>query len=71
MLDHGILNESIAKGKCIMSFRLGKNIMVQETDTFLQPKPPWFGASPDGIVIDPSSSPAMGIIEMKCLYARV
>ena len=54
-----------------MSFRLGKNIMVQETDTFLQPKLPWFGASPDGIVIDPSSSPAMGIIEMKCLYARV
>ena len=72
MLNHGIFNESIAKDKyvCVMNFRLNRNVQVRETGIVIQPSLPWLGASPDGIVIDNSHSPEIGLIDIKCPYTK-
>ena len=32
----------------------------------VHPDAPWIGASPDGVVFDPTEHPQFGLVEMKC-----
>ena len=53
MLNHGNINEDIAKEKFknVMIYQLNQNIKILETGLLVQPCIPWLGASPDGLVL--------------------
>ena len=41
-----------------------------DTDISVHPKFPYFSATPDGKVFDPSSSSKFGLLEIKCPYSK-
>ena len=45
------------------------NLTAQECGFFIHPQEGWLGASPDGVVFDPSCSPSEGLLEIKCPYS--
>ena len=62
-LSHGCHNEPKARNIYISNtgFTVGLCGLV------VNPSLPWLGASPDGIVVDPSE-PSVGLLEIKCPY---
>ena len=47
---------------------LGREVIVQDSGLFIDPKLPWLAASPDGIVIDKLSGQRMLCLEVKCPF---
>ena len=47
---------------------LGREVVVQDSGLFINPKRPWLAASPDGIVIDKLSGQRMLCLEVKCPF---
>ena len=45
------------------------NLTVEDCGFFIHPQEGWIGASPDGVVHDPSHNPPHGILEIKCPYS--
>lgn len=69
MLNHGIVNEEVAKEKfvCVANYRLRQNVKIEDTGLLVQPCLPWFGASPDGLVHTKSG---IYLMEVKCPYSK-
>ena len=65
-LNHGKKFEPIARQIYIevMKFKL-KHVSVRETGIAIQPLLYWLAASPDGLTTDKSSTPILGLIEIK------
>ncbi|KAI1893854.1 hypothetical protein AGOR_G00127950 [Albula goreensis] len=47
---------------------LGRPVQVQDCGLFIHPECAWLAASPDGIVVDPSSGERLCCLEIKCPY---
>lgn len=43
-----------------------KNVNYSPCGLIIHPNAPWLGASPDGVVFDPTDSPQFGLVEIKC-----
>lgn len=43
-----------------------KNVNFTPCGLVIHPDAPWLGASPDGLVFDPSAQPPFGLLEIKC-----
>ena len=69
MLNHGNINEDIAKEKFknVMINQLNQNIKILETGLLVQPCIPWLGASPDVLALIDSKP---YLIEIKCPYKK-
>ena len=67
-LKHGIKYESVAREKYvdIMKFKVCRNINVMEAGLVINPSLFWFGASPDGLVVDGTAWLPNGSLEVKC-----
>ena len=65
-LDHGIVNEPIAREKYldILKFKIKRKVQIRETGLVIQPNLFWVAASPDGLVMDMDAG--VGLIEIKC-----
>ena len=70
-LNHGKIFEPIARQIYIdvMKFKL-KHVSVRETGIVIQPLLYWLAASPDGLITDESSTPILGLIEIKCPFSK-
>ena len=42
------------------------NVNVMKSGLVINPEYPWLGASPDGLVTDPTSHDSNGLLEIKC-----
>jgi hypothetical protein len=64
-------NEVIARQQYIdfMHANNHYNLTVQECGFFVHPQKEWLGASPDGVVLDPTYNPSDGLLEIKCPYS--
>ena len=71
VLNHGKKFEPIARKIYIdvMKFKL-KHVSVRETGIVIQPLLYWLAASPDGLITDESSTPILGLIEIKCPFSK-
>ena len=54
----------------VMKFKLKHNVSVRETGIVIQPLLYWLAASPDGLITDESSTPILGLIEIKCPFSK-
>ena len=45
------------------------HLTVEDSGFIIHPQEGWIGASPDGIVVDPTYDPTNGILEHKCPYS--
>ena len=52
-----------------MKFKL-KHVSARETGIVIQPLLYWLAASPDGLITDESSTPILGLIEIKCPFSK-
>ncbi|KAK7136687.1 hypothetical protein R3I93_016893 [Phoxinus phoxinus] len=43
-----------------------KNVNYSPCGLIIHPNAPWLGASPDGVVFDPTDNPQFGLVEIKC-----
>lgn len=43
-----------------------RNVSYTPCGLVIYPDAPWLGASPDGLVYDPSTQPPFGLVEIKC-----
>ncbi|XP_016314932.1 uncharacterized protein LOC107667722 [Sinocyclocheilus anshuiensis] len=43
-----------------------KNVNYRPCGLIIHPDAPWLGASPDGLIYDPSTQPSFGVVEIKC-----
>ena len=64
-LSHGYHNETKARNIYITN----TGFTVDLCGLVVNPSLPWLGASPDGIVHDPSES-SVGLLEIKCRYTH-
>ena len=53
-----------------MKFKLKYNVSVKETGIVILPLLYWLAASPDGLITDESSTPILGLIEIKCPFSK-
>ena len=65
-------NEEKARQKYVqyMENKGHKQLKVSPAGFVVHPQKGWLGASPDGWVIDPTSIPSHGILEIKCPYLK-
>ncbi|KAL7859962.1 hypothetical protein SRHO_G00151090 [Serrasalmus rhombeus] len=42
------------------------NVNYTPCGLIIHPDAPWLGASPDGVVFDPTEYPQFGLVEIKC-----
>ena len=70
-LNHGKKFEPIPRQIYIdvMKFKL-KHVSVRETGIVIQPLLYWFAALPDGLITDESSTPILGLLEIKCPFSK-
>ena len=70
-LNHGKEFEPIARQIYIdvMKFKL-KHVSFRENGIVIQPLLYWLAASPDGLTTDESSTPILGLIEIKCPFSK-
>ena len=54
----------------VMKFKLKHNVSVRETGIVIQPLLYWLAALPDGLITDESSTPILGLIEIKCPFSK-
>ena len=66
-IQHGIDNEPLAIE--LYTKEKGPQCQVNACGLFVDPVHSWLAASPDGLVMDPVTSPSQGLLEIKCLYA--
>ena len=64
-ISHGIQNETKARN----SYTASTGFNIHCCGLVVNPSLPWLGASPDGLVHDPSE-PSLGLLEVKCPYAH-
>ena len=65
LFSHGIHNEAKARNVYVSD----TGFTVEMCGLVVNPSLPWLGASPDGIVHDPSES-SVGLLEIKCPYTH-
>ena len=53
-----------------MKFKLKHNVSVGETGIVIRPLLHWLAASPNGLITDESSTPILGLIEIKCPFSK-
>ena len=68
----GLDNEGKARQAYAEYIRRGGHptIEVINCGFFIHPEEGWFGASPDGIVLDKSDESYKGLLELKCPYTK-
>ena len=54
----------------VTKFKLKHNVSVRETGIVIQPLLYWLAALPDGLITDESSTPILGLIEIKCPFSK-
>ena len=54
----------------VMEFKLKHNVSVRETGIVIQPLLYRLAASPEGLITDESSTPILGLIEIKCPFFK-
>ncbi|XP_059931851.1 uncharacterized protein LOC132474935 isoform X2 [Gadus macrocephalus] len=59
---------AVKEYQVLKSKLLGREVVVQDSGLFIDPKRPWLAASPDGIVIDKLSGQRMLCLEVKCPF---
>ena len=64
-IAHGTQNETKARN----AYTAGTGFNVRCCGLVVNPSLPWLGASPDGLVHDPSE-PSFGLLEVKCPYTQ-
>ena len=71
-IQWGIANEDNARHAYIthMQAEGNTNLQVEPCGFIIHPTMGWLGASPDGVVNDPSNNPSLGIVEFKCLFTQ-
>lgn len=65
-MKRGLALEPVA----IQEYCRVKNTNYWPCGFIIHPDAPWLGSSPDGLVFDPTESPAFGLLEIKCLNAK-
>ena len=69
-VQHGKKHEAVAVEKYIAIMKeRGKSVSVRNCGIVLDIDYRYIGASPDGMVLDPSSRPRYGLLEVKCPYS--
>ena len=66
-IQHGINNEPLVIE--LYTKEKGPQCQVDACGLFVDPVHSWLAALPDGLVMDPVTSPPQGFLEIKCLYA--
>lgn len=68
---HGYVTEEKARKAYIDHKEMtGCLVVVGSFGLFVASSYPWCGASPDGLVCDPSSNESLGLLEIKCPYSE-
>ena len=68
-MRYGNENENRAREDYLSNLRsTSPNAVVKKTGLHIPHQHPWLGASPDGLVTDPSSNNPEGLLEIKCPF---